>query len=269
MSDLGFTQAATVVERIRAYGGQLFATDKHLERWHHSASVLHLHAIADPVRIQTKLDELLSRNQTWIDVQEEFGALLIGTPGVGSDPTLILDLYSIDRVGVDEQIASGSALWITDVQQPSNACWPRSIKVRSRLHYFLADQQAGVHQSGSLGVLLDQDGTVTETSIANLILVEDGDLIAPAGDQILPGVSLGIVRRLAEELGHRIRETRISPQRLCDADEVLLTGTRSGIWFANRINGQALASGPVYNRLRMAFDRLVTQHTGCPPASRL
>ncbi|MEM6470373.1 MAG: aminotransferase class IV [Planctomycetota bacterium] len=260
--DAGFTQSATIVERIRAYNGKLFALSDHLDRWKHSATSLALHEFQDLKLIDLKfiedrLHELLERNRHWVRDQVDFGALLVGTAGMDARPTLVLDLYPIDHNRVAEHIESGSSLWITDVEQPPAACWPRSIKVRSRLHYYLADRQAHQQHDGSLGVLLDQDGTVTETGIANVLLVEGESLVSPPLHQILPGVSLGIVRRLSRQCGIEFIESRILPSRLLAADEVLLTGTRCGVWFANSVNERRFTAGKVYRRLRAAFDQLI------------
>ncbi len=262
MNDPAVTQAATAVERMRAYGGRLFRIDQHLGRFAHSVDVLGIRGLPDGSAIAGLIDELIARNTPWTDQNVDFGVVIFASPGVATatkehSPTLVIDLYPIDSDAMQERMTVGQAIVLTDVQQPSAACWPRDVKVRSRLHYYLADRQAQDHSPGALGVVLDADGSVTETSIANLLIVENGMIVSPRDAQILPGISLALVRGIAAEAGIGWRHAAIMPDRLRAADEVLLTGTSCGIWFANSIDGVPAAKNrPVYRRLRAGFDKV-------------
>ena len=266
LSDPAVTQGVSAVERMRAYQGQLWQLELHLQRWQRTVAALQLTGLPSSAEVERLLSELMSRNEGWIGEQSSFGVVLLATPGgslasTGSQPvpqaTFILHLYSIDDAAVQQRIQQGMPLVLTDVQQPPSASWDRNIKVRSRLHYYLADQQARqVHPQAS-GVLVDCDGTVTETAIANVLLVERGQVFCPEPGQILKGVSLQVVQQLCEELQLPLIHQRLSTKRLYEADEVLLTGTSCGIWFANQVNDRMLASpGPVYTQLRQAWNRL-------------
>ncbi|MEL6109730.1 MAG: aminotransferase class IV [Planctomycetota bacterium] len=260
LEDLALTQAVCAVERIRGYDGRLFRCDAHLDRWSNTLRVLRMEHCPRGAAMKAILDRLLVANRPWIERTGDFGALVIASPGIGmGQPTLIADLYSIDQILIRHRIGEGTPLVVTSVQQPPNESWPRAAKVRCRLHYYLADSQARATQTDALGVLLDQDGTITETSIANLLLVEGTTIFSPESDQILPGVSLGVLRELAAANGMGWSEQRLTPERLAAADEVLLTGTSCGVWFANSIDGASKKRGPIYATLRSAFERFVRQ----------
>ncbi|PAY17745.1 branched-chain amino acid aminotransferase [Rhodopirellula sp. SM50] len=252
--DPAVTQAVTAVERIRAYNGRLFELDRHLDRWQRTTEALDLTGLPSRQSLSQLIDEVIQRNGAWLTTQKEFGALWFATPGTTDSPTLVIDLYPIDSALIERRTRSGSPLVVTSVQQPPSACWSRDIKVRCRLHYYLADRQARQTDPDAIGILVDSDGTVTESGIANLLIVEAGGVVCPPSDQILSGVSLQVVRELASETGITWREQRISRERLTAAEEVLLTGTSCGIWFANSIDRSPLrVAGPVYQRLRSAF----------------
>ncbi|QDV82515.1 aminotransferase class IV [Planctomycetes bacterium TBK1r] len=253
--DPAVTQAVTAVERVRAYNGRLFELDRHLDRWQRTTKALDLTGLPSRPSLSRLIDEAIARNGAWLARQKEFGVLWFATPGTADSPTLVIDLYPIDSALIERRTRSGSLLVVTSVQQPPSACWSRNIKVRCRLHYYLADREARQTDSDAIGILVDSDGTVTESSIANLLIVEAGGVVCPPSDQILSGVSLQVVRELASEIGITWREQRISRERLAAAEEVLLTGTSCGIWFANSIDRSPLrAAGPVYQRLRSAFE---------------
>ena len=80
---------------------------------------------------------------------------------------------------------------------PSSCLDPR-IKHRSRLHWRLAQQEVSRRQPGSIALLLDQEGFVTETAAANLCVVEGNSVLSPPLDSVLNGISLNVVRGFRE-----------------------------------------------------------------------
>ncbi len=112
-----------------------------------------------------------------------------------------------------------------------------------------------------MGVLIDDDNTITETSIANVAIVESGTIVSPPPERILAGITQSVVERIAETRHLSWNKELISVERMQNADEVLLMGTDAGIWFANRINGQSINQqdpGPVYRELHNGFDQLTS-----------
>ncbi|MCC9601381.1 aminotransferase class IV [Stieleria sp. JC731] len=258
IADPAVTQGVSAVERIRAYRGKLFQVETHLQRWKQSTEVLRVAKLPNRDELLSLIDQTLQKNRAWIAGNENFGVLLLASPGVQGKATFVIDLYAIDEQLIQRRTTSGMPLVVTDVMQPDPSCWPRNIKVRSRLHYYLADQFAQDQDPDAIGVLLDNDGTITETSIANVLIVENGCLVSPFIERILFGVSMQAVVKIAADLKLDWLQEPISPERMSRADEVLLTGSSCGIWFANRIDGQATPSNrPVYQSLRKGFDQLI------------
>ena len=145
---------------------------------------------------------------------------------------------------------------ITDVQQPSSQCWPRTIKARSRLHYYLADQAAQQKDPSASGVLIDDDGTITETSISNVAIVKAQKILSPPRERVLRGITQLYVEQLAKELQIDWSTCPISTDDLLNAEEVLLMGTDGGLWFANRVNETSIGNGPpprTYESLQRQF----------------
>ncbi len=252
IDDQGFLQAATVVERLRTYGGQLFQFDAHLERLLHSLTVLRIDVSRS--HIESVIAQWCERNQPWIAEQGEVGLTIFVTPGcavpvktpsrtpvkrpgkseayamTGRQPTLAVYGTALDRSQIQSRQQTGQPIVVTDVQQPAPATWPRSIKVRCRLHYYLADQLATDRHPQALGVLRDADGSITETSIANLGLVRDGAIYSPLPEQVLPGVTEAFLHQAADRHGIAWHHRRLQPEELTAAEEILLFGTTTGVW---------------------------------------
>ena len=269
VDDGGFRQAITAVERLRTYQGRIFSLEAHLRRWDWTTQKLAITGLPDSTQIIELLNDLLEKNQPLIDQQGDVGLTMFATPGepTSEQPTFGLHLNLLNHDRIARHRVEGQPLIISDVQQPATTCWPRSIKTRSRVHYYLADRFAAEHRPGSLGILLDQDGTITETSTSNIAIVTHGTIQTPPSEKVLSGVTQLMTEILAEELGIAWVKKPIEIEHLLLADEVILMGTDGGIWFANSISNQPVADGqpgPIFASLRQEFD-IMTGET--PPSS--
>lgn len=262
VDDVGFRQGVTVVERLRTYQGRIFAVEAHLCRWKWSALRLGIAALPSAETIEGLLLELLQRNAAFVQSEGEVGITMFATPGVlgKTEPTFGLHLNRLPLERIQRFREQGQAIVVTDVQQPSPECWPRSIKTRSRVHYYLADAFAAQHSPDSLGVLLDEDGSITETSTSNLAILRDQVIISPPADRVLAGVTQLFIEQLAQDASLTWIKRPIDPTELVEADEVILMGTDGGIWFAPAVSHHPIGGGTpgnVYLKLRERFDRLV------------
>lgn len=266
LNDIGFRQSVVAVERLRTYNGRVLQLASHLVRYRRTLDFLGIDLCVERETFAPIISELIHRNQIWCDQERDFGITLLATPGESaSSPTSIIHLNPLDHSKIRQQRTSGQPLVVTAVKQPARECWPRDIKVRCRLHYYLADREARQFAGGAIGVLIDHDGSVTETSVANLAVVVKGEIISPPSEQVLPGITQALVQRLAMETGISWRNEIIYPAELRAADEVILMGTDGGIWFANRVDGQPIHDqqpGEVYKQLLTSFDRYVEQGQG-------
>lgn len=258
--DLGLRQGVIAVERLRTYVGCPFQIDRHLVRWQHTVEALRIDKLPDPTEIEKLLFVLLERNAALIDQQSDVGITLFATPGsaAGSSPTFSAHLSPLDHRRIQQRRQRGQPLVVTDIQQPSQQCWPRSIKVRSRIHYYLADHEARKRDDDAIGVLVDDDGSITETSIANLAIVQTEQIVSPPAHSVLGGVTQMVVESLAGELDIDWIKRPIDRDVLHQADEILMMGTDAGIWYANSVDGQLIGQGKpgeVYRSLRTRFDQ--------------
>lgn len=261
IDDLGFRSGVTAVERLRTYGHRVFELQEHLGRLERTVAELGIIGLPSRDRIAGLIGELLARNIAALTDGGDTGITVFATPGEvgGVSPTLGLHLNEIDHARVVRLRSSGQTLVVTEVTQPSTKCWPRTIKTRCRLHYHRADATARQTDPGAVGILVDEDGSITETSIANLACVEGGQLVSPPRSQVLGGITQVAVERLARKERIPWTHRRISPDQLRSADEVLLMGTDNGLWFASCIDSTPIAEGqpgPIFRRLLGRFDEL-------------
>jgi branched-chain amino acid aminotransferase len=268
--DVGFVQGVTVAEQLRTFRGQLFQLEMHLERLGHSLEIVGLRpsqSLGDLGRIAV---DLVERNRRLIDPDDDLGATIFVTPGMSSTysavtrhsgPTVCVHTQPLSFGQWSDNYRSGDSLVVTDVLQVPAECWPRALKCRSRMHYYLADKKAREIAPGSRALLLDEDGFVTEASTANVVIYRAGEgLISPPRESVLPGVSIAVLEELAGKLGMAFVHRRLTVADVAAAEEVLLCSTSPCVWSVTQLNGQPIGDGKpgaMSPRLRTAWSELV------------
>src|SRR5438445_5984907 len=119
-------------------------------------------------------------------------------------------------------IEHGASLVVPSVRHVPAECVDPRIKQRSRMHWWLAQQEARHIQPGAQALLLDTSGQLTETAAANFMIVRNGVMISPPRDRILGGISLGVVEELCERLGIGMAFQPIALADALAADEAML-----------------------------------------------
>lgn len=261
--DIGFVQGVSIAERLRTFHGRVFRLPDHLERLHNSLQVIELDPGLTIVRIGELIEETVARNVPLLEPGDDMGIALILTPGMAAErhPTVAIKTYPLPFGQWVSYYDQGQALTETGVRQVPSSCWPSSLKCRSRMHYFLADQRAQHRDPGSRAILLDQEGAVSEASTANVLYYQrDVGLVSPPLERILPGVSLSVLAELAESLGIPFGFRTFGLSELEAADEILLCSTSPCVWPVTRLNSQPItpgAAGPMYRQILAAWSELV------------
>ncbi len=249
VDDLGFRQGVTAVERLRTYAGQPFQLSEHLARFENTLRLVRIEGVPGAVVLGNLIDESLASNASLLASHGDVGITLWATPGrrIGDRATLALHLNAIDHAAAESRQKHGQAVVLTDTVQPAAGSWSRQAKVRCRMHYYLADVQAGSLVPGATGILRDGDGSWTESSIANIALLFGREIIFAPATQVLPGITQAHVREIARNRSLTTREAALSTQMITDAGAMLLMGTDTGLWFAKTVHdaqGQVILASP-------------------------
>jgi branched-chain amino acid aminotransferase len=107
-------------------------------------------------------------------------------------------------------------------------------------------------------LLLDNEGYVAEGSGENIFVVRNNRIYTPDLTSCLDGITRATVFTLAEELGYRIEEKRITRDEIYVADEAFFTGTAAEVVPIRELDGRTIGSGsrgPITEQLQtMYFD---------------
>jgi para-aminobenzoate synthetase component 1 len=126
-------------------------------------------------------------------------------------------------------------------------------KTLNYLYYLQAGQWA--QASGyNEALILNPDGSVSETNTAGLLLIDGREVIRPRSPAVLPGVMAGAACRQLETWGYHIRQRPVDPAELLTAGQVLATNALMGVVPVLSVDGQARPPGEdLWQRLNDAL----------------
>ncbi|MGA6925950.1 MAG: aminodeoxychorismate synthase component I [Desulfosarcina sp.] len=112
-------------------------------------------------------------------------------------------------------------------------------KTMNYLYYHRAGAWAR-EQGANEAVVLNPDGTISETNTASILVVSGKTVTRPRSSHVLPGVMQAAVSRRLHALGFSIEDRPIHPDAVLDADLLLLTNALMGAVPASSLDNQPL-----------------------------
>jgi branched-subunit amino acid aminotransferase/4-amino-4-deoxychorismate lyase len=241
----------------------LFQADEHFARLALSLASVGIASLELLSRVQAAAVDIVAHNSVLCPTGSDLGLVVLITPGraATNEPTVLVYSSALPFSEMHSWYSDGVSLRVASHRQVPENCWPSHLKCRSRMHYYLADQEARSKQSDSRALLLDQHGNVAEASTANvLIYIKDTGLVSPRKENILSGISLSVLENLAAQLNVNFQYADFSVTDLMEADEVMLCSTTPSVWAVCECNGQACgagADGEMVRALQQGFSDLV------------
>lgn len=284
VGDAGFVLGATVTEQLRTFRGELFLPVPHRERLALSLAAVGIEPALSLDDVMAAAADIARINYSHLragptGIIGDLGVVIFVTPGEqpaqhegqAGPPLVAVHTFPLAFSLWADAYAGGVALRSVATRQVPGDCWPIHAKVRSRLHYFLADREAAASERGARAVICHADGRVSETSTANIAIVKDRTILTPPPADALAGVSLAFTRRLSHTAGLAWEERSLTASDVATADEILLTSTPNCILPATRFDGVFVGNGrpgPVFTDLLEAWSRhvgvdIAAQARGC------
>ncbi|MCA9132369.1 MAG: aminotransferase class IV [Planctomycetales bacterium] len=262
LDDIGLLQGLLIVDRLRTLRSQPLDGPQHVARFRRNCQAVGIELPAD-LDLQQRMEQCANLNRHAF-APCDFSIVTLATPGRTAapvpQPTVIVHATPIAWEHLAAWYREGQPLVVAENRNVPSVCWSPTIKTRARLQYYLAERQAalaidrgaaeGHPPSGT--VLLDLQNQLTETSAANLLIVEgDKQLVSPPLDSILNGISLARTVQLARNAGMTVRFEPIPLARAQAASELLLCGSSGCLWAASRLGELPLGgpAGPIFSRL--------------------
>jgi branched-subunit amino acid aminotransferase/4-amino-4-deoxychorismate lyase len=266
LDDAGFVWGATITDLCRTVKHRLYRWPEHLARFRRSCWAVGINPPRGDEEITGLAGELVTHNAALLERAQDLALVLLATPGpVGyytgkpsgpgdAEPTFVMHTFPLPFARYRPLFQQGASLLVPSIRQIPAVCIDPRIKQRSRLHWWLAQQQVLRSDVKASALLLDQSGHVTETAAANFLIARDGEVITPPKNAVLEGVSLGVLRELCGKLGIPFSEQPLTLDDCLNAHEALLTSTPYCVAGVGRINGAPVPwPGAIFRRLLQAW----------------
>jgi len=254
--DRGFLFGDSVYEVIPYFNGQPLGQTAHIKRLQRSLTHLNIPVSHSTEQWGKILDHLINLNELGAEnfsiyIQISRGAMEFRahTPQKNIQPTLLAFCMPMNPL---DPLTNHKAILATDTRH--NMC---HIKSTNLLANTVLLQSAS--QQNALEVILHKNGFITECSSSNVFIVKGKIIITPPeSNDILSGITRGIVLALAKKHTLPHQEAPISIAELKTADEIWVTSSTKKICPITQLENNPVGNGnigPVWKTLSELFNR--------------
>ena len=268
--DLGFTLGDGVYDMTRTFEGRIFRLEEHIERLYRSLKYMRI----DPGLSQVEMADLsrqvleanlglLGKNEDyWVGQRVTRGRQLLHEFGAAKPvPTVLILCQPLPFAARAKYYREGLPVVVPSIRRTPPECMSPRAKVQNYINLVQGDIEARAQNPDGWAILLDMNGNIAEGVGSNFFIVQQGKVLTPREQFILPGISRRTAIELCRELDIEVREVDIDLYDAYTADEAFITSTSFCICPVSSVNGVTLGDGsipgPVTTRLLGAYGELV------------
>ena len=269
ISRLGWSAISAVFEGIRAYWNDdhqelyIFQLDAHLKRMYQSMKIMRMASSYSKDLLSQAIVDLLRANEYRCDAYiQPLAYFEGGIPGylpVLEEPgeVVITARPSSSNLGQRKVVHCNISSWtrISDNVMPPRV---KAITNYQNSRYVSTESRINGYD---FGIILNQEGKVSEASYACLYIVRDGVAITPpVSAGILESITREVAKTLLEEMEVPVLERDVDRTELYIADEAFICGTAVEIQAIGSVDKYVMGSGdagPVTSRLEGTFHDIV------------
>ena len=239
-----------VFEGLRAYhaekGTAIFRLQDHTDRLFRSAHILRMNMPYDKATINQACIEAVRDNNldtAYIRPMCFYGAEGMGLRADNLEVHVMVAAWSWGSYLGKEALEKGIRIKTSSyTRHHVNITMCKAKACGNYMNSMLALQEA-LDCGYDEALLLDNEGYVAEGSGENIFLVRNGELITPDLTSALEGITRETIISLAQDLGLKVKEKRITRDEVIVADEAFFTGTAAEVTPIREIDGRIIGSG--------------------------
>lgn len=260
--DRGFLYGDGVFETMRSYKGIVFKLDEHLNRLYRSFGIIKIKIPYSEGLLKKQIYKMLKINKlkdAYVRVTATRGEGTVGLSKIDcSSPTVVIIAKKFTPYPA-QMYRDGVMVKVVNTRQNENSPVSK-IKSISFLNYILARLEAK-EKGFDDAVMLNSRGQVAESTVSNVFLVRGRYLITPSlKSGILPGITRGVILKLAPRLGLNAKEKAVGPEELYAADEIFLTNSLMEIMPVVKVGNRIIGTGRpgiVTHRIHREYKKVI------------
>lgn len=226
-----------------------FRLKDHFNRLVSSAKIMDFHSFEENWNYE-KFENMIFSLARKNDIKEDalirvsvfVDALCAGTKVHGLPNSLSAYVYPMGEILPRSGIHTCVSSWR---RNPDNAI-PSRAKVNGGYANVCLMRNEAIMNGYDDAIALDENGNVTEGTVANLFLAKGGKLITPSSNfDILEGITRDCIIKLAREEGIEVIERPIARSELYTAEEAFVTGSSARITPILSIDKREVGKGKI------------------------
>jgi branched-subunit amino acid aminotransferase/4-amino-4-deoxychorismate lyase len=269
--DMGLVMGASITEMARTFEHKCFRLREHIDRLYRSLRFVGFEIDLSREALADLAHELVEHKARLVPAHHDLGVSVFVTAGTSPTytglaglatarkPTICVHTFPLPFELWAEKYSAGQHLVVPSIRHMPPECLDPKIKSRSRMHWYLADEQARLVDPAASALLLDRGDNVTETSTANFFIVREQAILTPTPRNTLQGISQLVVAELAAHLELDYQECDFQVYDVINAEEAFTSSTPYCILPVTRVNQKAVGQGvpgPVYRSLLRAWSQM-------------
>ena len=243
--DRAFLYGDGLFETMRGYAGAIFKLEAHLKRLYDSAKIIKLKVPLARPELKKVIYRLLRVNRlknAYIRLAVSRGEGRVGLNATTAKSSNIVIITKKFHPYPAELYERGLSVGVSGVrrneQSPLSAM--KSINYLNNIIARIEAQGKGYDDA----ILLNSKDEVACGAVSNIFMIKRGVLLTPSvASGVLPGITRGVIFKIAPNAGFKIKERKITTQELLSADEVFFTNTLMEVLPVTRINRKKIGSG--------------------------
>jgi D-alanine transaminase len=258
VEDRGYQFADGVYEVCEVRSGRLIDERRHLERLKRSLGELQIRMPVSTRALGVILQEVVARNRigygvVYLQITRGVARRDHAFPSREVRPSLVVTARALNRSRNEALAEQGIAV----ITLPDNRWGRVDIKTTGLLSNVLA-RQAAIERGARDAWFVDEDGTVTEASSANVwIVTPAGTLVTRHADHaILRGITRTVLFDAIKAQGLAVQERAFTVEEAYSAREAFITSASQIVLPVVRVDGRTIGNGkpgPVATALRRAY----------------
>jgi branched-chain amino acid aminotransferase len=257
----GLHYASCVFEGERAYGGAIFKSTEHSQRFKRSGEIMDFtipYSVAELDAAKVALLKSSGFSSAYIRPVAWRGSEMMAVSGINNSIHTAIAIWDWPSMFDPETKMKGIRLDIAEYRRPDPACAPVHAKAAGLYMICTLSKHRAERRGYADAMMLDWQGRVAECTGANIFFVRDGALHTPIADCFLDGITRRTTIELAKRRGFEVIERRIMPEELTSFSECFVTGSGAEVTPVSEIGPYTFKPGEISNVLMNDYTNEVT-----------
>ena len=248
----GLHYASSVFEGERAYGGVIFKSHEHSERFLNSARVLDFtipYSADELDRIKAEVVAANKQTDCYVRPIAWRGSEMMAVAAQNSTINVAIAVWAWPSMFDMATKMAGIRLDIAEYRRPDPLTAPCHAKAAGLYMICTISKHAAERRGYADAMMLDWMGRVAECTGANIFFTQGGAIHTPIADCFLDGITRRTVIDLAKRRGLEVIERRIMPDELDAFEECFICGTGAEVTPVSEIGPYRFTPGAISRQL--------------------